>query len=259
MQKIVSIITVTKNDICRLKKTINSLNNFYNDNRFEHIIIDGGSSDGTISYLEDLKNICNINFRSYEDSGIYDAMNAGISLSKGKFLNFLNCGDCITISPDELIKCIEPYIDKFQADILCFNFEEDFGFAIKKRSPFEIKDYKLPCSHQAMLFFANFIKSNLYNIKYKIAADYDLYSRVSSSRVLIIENSEPFVRVEGLGFASSNPIRAYKEYFNIARCNFQGFQRIKVLSAILVRAIAVVSLKSLASNSTYTFLKNRYG
>jgi putative colanic acid biosynthesis glycosyltransferase len=258
MQKIISIITVTKNDISRLKKTINSLNIFYNDDRYEHIIIDGGSSDGTIDYLETLQNISNLNVRSYVDSGIYDAMNTGIDLSKGKFLNFLNCGDCITISPDELIKCIEPYLEKSLADILCFNFEEDFGLSIKRRRLGKIKAHKLPCSHQAMLFLAKYIKGNLYRIKYKIAADYDLYSSTASSRILVVENSEPFVRVEGLGFASSNPIRAYREYLDIAKHNFQGLQRIRVLSAILARAIAVISLKSLASNAAYNFLKSRY-
>lgn len=259
MQKIISIITVTKNDILRLKKTINSLSNFYNDNRYEHIIIDGGSSDGTIGYLESLKNKRNIIIRSAVDGGIYDAMNAGIQLSNGKFLNFLNCGDCITISSERLIECIEPYLEKSPADILCFSFEEDLGSAIKQRRIREITDYKLPCSHQAMLFMAEYIKSSLYSVKYRIAADFDLYSRASSSRVLAVDNYEPFVRVEGLGFASSNPIRAYMEYIEVARHNFQGLHKIRVLSVILARAIVVISIKLLTPKAAYNFLKKTLG
>ena len=52
---LVSVITVVKNDLKRLKKTISSLQKFYNDRDFEHIIIDGISRDYTSSFIKTLK------------------------------------------------------------------------------------------------------------------------------------------------------------------------------------------------------------
>jgi putative colanic acid biosynthesis glycosyltransferase len=259
MDKIISIITVTKNDITRLKKTINSLNRFYNDSRYEIIIIDGGSIDGSIEYLETLENIKNLNINSSRDKGIYDAMNTGIYLSHGKFLNFLNCGDCISMSPNSLIQSIERYLKEDKVDIVCFCFEEEFRTVIKRRTIRTIKAHKLPCSHQAMLFSTNFIRDNLYNLKYKIAADYDLYSRAKHSRVSIDINSDILVRVEGNGYASSNPIRAYREYIDIASHNYKGFIRLKILISIFLRAVFVIVMKLFVPKFVYFYFKNKLG
>ena len=60
----------------------------------EHLIIDGASSDGTIEFLTQYDNRCNdIRILSKSDSGIYDAMNRGIALSRGKYVTFLNSDD----------------------------------------------------------------------------------------------------------------------------------------------------------------------
>ena len=86
----VSIITITFNSETTLDDTIKSiLNQSYND--FEYIIIDGGSTDGTISIIEyyrnemDLKGIP-FKFISESDNGIADAWNKGLKLSKGRIM-----------------------------------------------------------------------------------------------------------------------------------------------------------------------------
>lgn len=63
----------------------------------EHLIIDGASTDGTPEWLAELQAEGKIeNYISEPDAGIYDAMNKGIRLSKGKVLYFLNAGDVLT-------------------------------------------------------------------------------------------------------------------------------------------------------------------
>jgi len=59
---------------------------------FEWIVIDGGSDEWCLSVLEKYKNRMSY-FVSAKDNGIYDAMNKGIRLAKGEYLNFLNAGD----------------------------------------------------------------------------------------------------------------------------------------------------------------------
>ena len=87
----VSIITVCFNSEKKIDRCIKSVA-IQEKISCEHIIIDGGSLDGTISIIE--KNRSSIsNFISEEDDGIYDAMNKGAALATGDFLYFLNSDD----------------------------------------------------------------------------------------------------------------------------------------------------------------------
>lgn len=87
----VSIITATYNSSKLLKRTLNSVQNQDYDN-IEHIIIDGGSTDGTIEILNNHKQQISI-LISEKDSGIYDALNKGLKLATGDIIGFLNSDD----------------------------------------------------------------------------------------------------------------------------------------------------------------------
>jgi len=86
-----SIITVVLNGEKYLEQTIKSVvgQNFSN---FEYLIIDGGSTDGTLDIIKKYESQID-HWISEPDNGIYDAMNKGLRLAKGEVVNFLNCGD----------------------------------------------------------------------------------------------------------------------------------------------------------------------
>jgi len=126
---IISIITINYNNALGLKKTIQSVLS-QNYRHFEYIIVDGGSQDNSpsvildelnVSYLHDQsndlkatkgsKNIDGIRIKwvSERDEGIYDAMNKGINLSEGKYLQFLNSGD--TLVNNSVVENVINYID----------------------------------------------------------------------------------------------------------------------------------------------------
>ena len=87
-----SIITVNFNNKEGLHNTIKSvINQTFRD--FEYIVIDGGSTDGSIDILKKYDKYINY-WISEKDSGIYNAMNKGISKANGEYLNFMNSGDC---------------------------------------------------------------------------------------------------------------------------------------------------------------------
>lgn len=87
-----SIITVNYNNKEGLRKTIESvINQTFRD--FEYIVIDGGSTDGSVDILKEYDQHINY-WVSEEDSGIYNAMNKGIAKAHGEYLNFMNSGDC---------------------------------------------------------------------------------------------------------------------------------------------------------------------
>ena len=86
-----SIITINYNNRDGLEMTINSvLEQTYKD--FEYIIIDGGSTDGSLEVIK--KHAAQIDYWVSEpDNGIYNAMNKGIRKATGDYLNFMNSGD----------------------------------------------------------------------------------------------------------------------------------------------------------------------
>lgn len=93
---LLTIITINRNNAPGLEKTIRSVvsqTNFC----FEYIIIDGASSDGSIEIVKQHKNSLGdrLKWISEPDNGIYCAMNKGIGMATGDYLQFLNSGDCL--------------------------------------------------------------------------------------------------------------------------------------------------------------------
>ena len=87
----ISVITVCYNDRERIEKTILSvLSQSYGN--LEYIVIDGGSTDGTVDIIKKYANRIAY-FVSESDEGIYDAMNKGLRKAVGEWVCFLNAGD----------------------------------------------------------------------------------------------------------------------------------------------------------------------
>jgi len=88
---LITIITVVYNGEKYLEETIKSVINQTYPN-VEYIIIDGGSTDGTLDIIKKYEDYIDY-WVSEKDKGIYDAMNKGILVSNGKYLLFLNADD----------------------------------------------------------------------------------------------------------------------------------------------------------------------
>lgn len=88
----ITIITIVYNDENYIEETIKSvLSQSYSN--LEYIIVDGGSTDGTVSVIKKYQDKIDY-WVSEPDKGIYYAMNKGIRLSNGEILNMMNSGDC---------------------------------------------------------------------------------------------------------------------------------------------------------------------
>lgn len=88
---LISIITIVYNDKEGLEKTIQSvLSQTYTN--IEYIVIDGGSTDGSVSVIRKYESKIS-KWVSEPDNGIFDAMNKGIKLATGEWLNMMNAGD----------------------------------------------------------------------------------------------------------------------------------------------------------------------
>src|SRR5476649_2919376 len=89
-KSLLTVITIVLNGVNILERTILSvINQSYVS--IEYIIIDGGSTDGSLDIIKKYES--NIDhWISEPDKGLYDAMNKGIKMAKGEWINFMNAG-----------------------------------------------------------------------------------------------------------------------------------------------------------------------
>ncbi|MCH5231685.1 MAG: glycosyltransferase [Muribaculaceae bacterium] len=171
---LLSIITVTYNASQVLGPTLQSLKSqTFRD--FEHIVVDGNSSDSTLRLIED----AGIPSRviSEPDRGLYDAMNKGIDLARGKYILFLNAGDSFH-DPDTLSLYAQAaagdpdiiYGDTIIVDSEGKKIADRHLKAPEKLTSKSFANGMLIC-HQAFMVKKNLVP--LYDLSYRFSADYD--------------------------------------------------------------------------------------
>lgn len=168
-----SIITVNLNNRDGLQKTIDSVvAQTFKD--FEWIVIDGGSTDGSKELIEQYADHFAY-WVSEPDKGIYNAMNKGVKVAKGAYLQFLNSGDWLC-DASALERCFR---HGFASDIaygdLYFCDGED-----KKKHQYPSKltlkflyDYSL--GHSASFIRKSLLENDLYNEDFKIVSDWEFF------------------------------------------------------------------------------------
>lgn len=172
---LISIVTITYNAAAQLPATMESVaTQTYDD--FEHIIIDGASADDTLGIARRLGKPA-LRILSEPDKGLYDAMNKGIKLARGKYIIFLNAGDAFH-SKDTLKKygdaaCKDP--DIIYADTVIVDNERNAvgprHLSVPEVLTFESFAKGMLICHQA--FMVKKALAPLYDTSYRFSADYD--------------------------------------------------------------------------------------
>lgn len=108
---ILSIITINFNNAAGLKKTMSSVfSQTYKD--FEYIVVDGSSTDGSVDVITEYSRAFGHRMKwiSESDKGIYNAMNKGIGMATGDYVQFINSGDLL--ASDDVIERMNESLDK---------------------------------------------------------------------------------------------------------------------------------------------------
>lgn len=204
---ILSIITINLNNSAGLEKTIQSVIS-QNYKNFEFIIIDGKSSDNSVEIIKKYQNSITI-WKSEKDSGVYEAMNKGIKLANGKYLQFLNSGDYL-LNKD----IINTIFSKPTTDDILYGSSIRLSDDHKLYEVVEPKNltlkhfYDYSTCHQAMFIKRDlFNKLGLYNEKLKIVADWEFNIKsiiVNNCSLKYLDFPIVYYDMSGISFKNQN-------------------------------------------------------
>lgn len=217
-----SVVTVCYNAVENIEKTICSVIT-QTSKSLEYIIIDGGSTDGTNDIINRYKGYLTY-YISESDGGIYDAMNKGISASKGEYVIFLNAGDvfCHSHILDEVNNQISSeslVCDLIYGDVI---YKYAFGEKFVPSQDLRKIKYDMVFSHQSTFVKTEILKKRHFDLKYRFAADYDflLWAYVNSFCFRHI-NLPVSVIDASKGATYGNFAKSKKESYRI-QCSYEG-------------------------------------
>tara|TARA_R110002012_G_scaffold220618_1_gene392278 strand:+ start:29597 stop:30358 length:762 start_codon:yes stop_codon:yes gene_type:complete len=210
----ITIITATYNSGATIKDCLDSISN-QDYACIEHIIIDGGSTDDTVSIITDYsKKYTHITWISEPDAGIYDALNKGLKMASGVIIGFLHSDDLFanhTIISRIVASFTKDSIDGVYGDLVYVKKDNISHIVRNWRS----KAFKPPMLRQGWMpaHPTLFLKRDVYhvsgffNLSYTISSDYDFVLRVFSNRDLCFTYLDTNITIMRLGGASNKTIR----------------------------------------------------
>jgi len=238
---LITIITAVFNNEKYLEECILSLHNQKYEN-YEHIVIDGGSSDNTINIIKKYEDKIDY-WCSGNDKGIYDAFNNGMQLATGDYIGFLNSDDYYSHNALELLI---KYINKYP--------EKDFFFGAVRKHWGVLYGYKPYKIYWSWGFYSShstgfFIKKDsakkvgLYNLKYKYSSDYDYFFRMIVKKKLQgvgTKKNELFGTFRRGGYSSS--IKFFDHFMEETQIRLDnGQNRILVLIIFIYKYLKNIS------------------
>ena len=190
-----SIITICFNEEKRIRKTLESVYG-QSSHDYEHIIIDGKSTDNTLKYIDDCNKFYKegqLKLYSEKDQGIYDAMNKGVRYANGDYICFMNAGDCFY--DQNVLKEVEERIN------ISFEYDVFYGKTVviypngAQRLQIEYDSEKsfidnvnsgslMPC-HQAIFAKKKCFENNRFDLKYKLRAEVKWFLQCQLNKMLM--------------------------------------------------------------------------
>ncbi|MDY6896674.1 MAG: glycosyltransferase family 2 protein [Cyanobacteriota bacterium] len=227
----ISIITPSFNSEKTIEKTILSVINQQTIYPLQYIVVDGGSTDNTRKIIQKYAENVDI-FISEPDSGAYNAMNKGINLATGEIIGIINSDDWYL---ENAIKTVEEEFDKYpDIDILYSpveNYYQDEYVATFIPGELEKLSIRFTLNHPSCFIKKSaYIAAGLYDLQYKIAADYEMILRLFNSgfKFHFIETPLAAYSLNGM---SSSPLpwdraKLIKECWEISKKSSDNFTKV---------------------------------
>lgn len=254
---VVTVVTVVFNGEAFIGKTIKSVIDQNYDN-LEYIIVDGGSNDMTVEIIRKYENKIAY-WVSEKDSGIYDAMNKGIDLATGEWVNFLNAGD--VFCNNEVIEKII-FSKKLSADLMYGNAIaiENNGNLVYHRASDELNNLwkKAQFGHESLFVKSSIIKKNKFDISLKVAADYDFILKCYYNGYAFLNSGVDVFKFQPPGFSREHWLRSSLESWKVVKRYNKSLRVNTYYFFGLVGVFLLGFLKRIVPEKIYLMLKEVY-
>lgn len=233
-EKLLSIITITKNNHEDLKKTIESIVGFLKFFSVELIIVNGEKSlKAQIEILDLYNKNKNIKILNGTDTGIYNAMNNGLKEATGKYIWLLNSGDHYAheIKEQNIIKLLQN-----KHDLIIFAHRNKVGG--KTKPPRKLSKLNLAIfltgifNHQSIIFERNLM--SFFLEKYKLRAEYESYYQMLAKTPDILYINKALSIFPLGGFGQSNKRQTILDYINIMFTNKNLYFLLSIPGLLLI-------------------------
>ncbi len=252
---LVTVITVVRNGEGTLERTIRSvLDQSYGN--LEYIIIDGGSTDGTLDIIRKYDNRIAY-WVSEPDKGIYDAMNKGVAMATGDLVALLNSDDyyepgALQIVVDAYRRCGAETQTIIYGDYSIL----DDRLCVKTQFRSDLRFWRgMSICHQAMFVSRDIYRTVSYDTSLRLAADYAFLVDAIRSGVRFVPTNTFLVVFGNAGASYTHVLASYREILSVLRKRFGLFGRylwmffwIRMLKSILVTAVKRVLARTAGKN-----------
>lgn len=235
-QPLVSIVTIVLNGEEDLRKTMESvLHQSYAP--IEYIVIDGGSTDKTISLIRHYDEEIDY-WVSEPDNGISDAFNKGILAAAGRYIGLINAGDWY--EPDTVARVVEAFLAKPETGVVCgaLQFWDGLNREYICQSVPQLLARDMTITHPTCFVRADLYRRfGLYEENYKFAMDYKLLLRL---------------KVQGVRFAALESVLANMQHAGVSEVHWK-----KALQETHQARVELLTGSFFASRGYYFFIETK--
>lgn len=253
---LISIITVVHNGEKILEQTIQSVITQTYKN-IEYIIIDGNSSDKTIDIIKKYDTWIDY-WISEADKGIYDAMNKGIDLAKGAWINFMNAGDRF-YEIDTIEKVFKEC--KLDSDFIYGHHQINYDLNFRKiQKALPIKDFwkGMIFCHQSLFVKTHIMKCYKFNIKNKVNADYEFIYSSYMNNFTFYNTDIVISSILTGGLSDSACLGRVKDHWSIAR-KFSNTMKVDIYYTLLITSTFLKKIfKDFLPKKIVNFMRSKF-
>lgn len=224
---LVSIITIVRNDVLGLERTLLSIEQQQYD-AAEVVVVDGCSTDGTVDIIH--KHESHITkWISEPDDGIYDAMNKGVRMASGEWIIFMNAGD--TFASDDVIQRI------FSRNWSSFGVL--YGDVVKdgciKAAPEKYRLYhRMLFCHQSSFTRRKLLLATPFDTHHRLSADYKFFVQQYLSGVKFGYVGFPIANFDTSGVSNTRRSLGLRDNMRVVRETIPFFLRLKFIFRLMV-------------------------